>query len=191
MNCYINFERYSGARIAGTAFDLLIIGAGVAGLITARELSGQGLRLLIVESDNLEETAEHETGDAVEVQDDNRVFGGFAMARAGQFAQFDPIDFAQREWVPNSGWPLNMDPLTYYCTGAARRLDRGPLLSGNRIGMSAESSTMREYARSKREGEDILSKYTQHMHVDVYRIALVQRPSYLEQAIGWGAPNEL
>ncbi|MBB5503637.1 glycerol-3-phosphate dehydrogenase [Paraburkholderia sp. MM5384-R2] len=31
MTRYIDFEEYSGAKIDGTAFDLLIVGSGVAG----------------------------------------------------------------------------------------------------------------------------------------------------------------
>jgi hypothetical protein len=45
---------------------------------------------------------------------------------------------------------------------------------------------MREYARSKREGESVLSRYAQYIHIDVYRIDLAQRPGYLEQSLASG-----
>ncbi|MCC8393180.1 NAD-dependent epimerase/dehydratase family protein [Paraburkholderia sp. MMS20-SJTR3] len=133
MSCYIDFERYSGAGIVGTAFDLLIIGSGVAGLTLARELSGQGLRLLIVESGNWDETTHEKARDATELQDDIGASGDSATARADELAQFGPIDLAQRDWVPGSGWPLDMDTLAHYCARAVRRLDGGPLLASNRI----------------------------------------------------------
>ncbi|MBB5503639.1 GMC oxidoreductase [Paraburkholderia sp. MM5384-R2] len=54
-----------------------------------------------------------------------------------------------------------------------------------------EGRTMREYARSKRAGENVLSRYAQHMHVDVYRIALAQRSGYLEQSLAWGRAKRI
>ncbi|MGF6855352.1 GMC oxidoreductase [Paraburkholderia sp. CI3] len=167
MTRYIDFEEYSDAKIDGTAFDLLIVGSGVAGRTIDRELSGQDLRLLIVESGGLEETPGHEALNAVAVQDnigreelDYRpdgsrseqmnfrspnnhrydvrchVFGGFAMARAAEMAQFDAVDLSHREWVPHSGGPLGWDALTHYTARAGRRLDVGPLLTDHRFWMT-------------------------------------------------------
>ncbi|MGF6575144.1 choline dehydrogenase-like flavoprotein/nucleoside-diphosphate-sugar epimerase [Paraburkholderia sp. GAS333] len=67
MTLYVDLEKTRNANIDVAVFDILIVGAGAAGLTLARELSGQGLRLLIVESGSLEETQDHEALNAVEV----------------------------------------------------------------------------------------------------------------------------
>jgi choline dehydrogenase-like flavoprotein len=36
-----------------------------------------------------------------------RVFGGSSHAWLGKSTVFDDIDFAEREWVPYSGWPFD------------------------------------------------------------------------------------
>ncbi len=41
-----------------------------------------------------------------------RVLGGSTAAWAGKSAAFGAIDFAERHWVPNSGWPIDINDLT-------------------------------------------------------------------------------
>ncbi|ACC75302.1 GMC oxidoreductase [Paraburkholderia phymatum] len=178
MTRFIDFEDDGGGKIDGTAFELLIVGAGAAGLTIARELSGLGLRLLIVESGGLEETPNHEALNAVDVPDDIgrdelnrdrdashayqmrlwradnqrygvrcRVFGGSTVAWAGKVAPFDAADFAHREWVPHSGWPLRFDALAPYITLAAKRLDVGPLLTDHRFWTTDKARMPHEIGR--------------------------------------------
>ncbi len=45
---------------------------------------------------------------------------------------------------------------------------------------------MHGYARSKRIGEDILRRLAGEMRVDIYRIAVAQPDSWLEQTLQWG-----
>jgi nucleoside-diphosphate-sugar epimerase len=46
---------------------------------------------------------------------------------------------------------------------------------------------MREYARSKIIGEDMLSRCGETMHIDLYRIAVASGPEYLNECLGWSA----
>ena len=52
-----------------------------------------------------------------------RAIGGSTAAWAGKSAAFDQIDFANRDWVPNSGWPIGLDDLTDALDRAAASLN--------------------------------------------------------------------
>ena len=55
-----------------------------------------------------------------------RVLGGSTHAWAGKSAAFDAIDFAERPWVPHSGWPISRAMLDSYLGRAASVLNLGP-----------------------------------------------------------------
>ena len=55
-----------------------------------------------------------------------RVLGGSTHAWAGKSAAFDQIDFAERAWVPYSGWPFSREVLEPYLDRAASVLNLGP-----------------------------------------------------------------
>ena|SRR3984957_12521617 len=44
-----------------------------------------------------------------------RALGGSSHAWAGKSAAFDPIDFATRPWVPNTGWPIEYETPSALC----------------------------------------------------------------------------
>lgn len=52
-----------------------------------------------------------------------RALGGSTAAWAGKSAAFDEIDFAHRQWVPNSGWPISRDDLSEHLDRAAEALN--------------------------------------------------------------------
>ncbi len=136
--------------------DLVIIGGGPAGLTIARELSGSRIRVLVLESGQLEEDAKFAALNAVEsigepkggAQIDKRiafhganssslnesqafgvrcrVLGGSSHAWVGKSAAFGDIDFAARPWVPYSGWPFRRETLDPYLDRAAEALNLGP-----------------------------------------------------------------
>jgi choline dehydrogenase-like flavoprotein len=56
----------------------------------------------------------------------SRVLGGSAIAWAGKSALFDETDFAKRDWIPRSGWPISRESLTPYFDRAAEALNLGP-----------------------------------------------------------------
>jgi choline dehydrogenase-like flavoprotein len=137
--------------------DLLIIGGGPAGLTVAREFIGSPLRVLVVESGELEENPRFDALNSVEKAGEHwteaqkrkriefhganaglwshdsqsygvrcRALGGSTHAWAGKSAAFGEIDFRQRPWVPNSGWPFSLDHLSPYLDRAAEILNLGP-----------------------------------------------------------------
>jgi choline dehydrogenase-like flavoprotein len=123
-----------------TRADICIVGSGPAGLVLAEELSRVGRRILVLESGDLEPTAEADalseitSVGAPRVLDQalvrNRVFGGTSSTWSGRVATFDRMDFAERAWIPGSGWPITRSDLTPY--GArARAYLMAPLTDNN------------------------------------------------------------
>jgi choline dehydrogenase-like flavoprotein len=112
------------------AFDLCVVGAGPAGITIANELIGSGIRLCLVESGGFGDEPETQAlyqgenvGHSVTLDEGRyRVFGGSATgtttphrpAWGGRCAMLDPIDFETRQWVPKSGWPIDLETLRPY-----------------------------------------------------------------------------
>ncbi len=100
--------------------DVCIIGAGAAGITLARGLTGQGLRILLLESGGLDyspETAALGVGDNIgsayyPLEDSRlRFFGGTTNIWGGRCVPLDDIDFQARDWVAHSGWPIKASEL--------------------------------------------------------------------------------
>src|SRR5688500_16926350 len=102
--------------------DVCIVGAGPAGITLACELRTSGLRTILVESGGLEADdatqslagGEIVSSDCLPALDIARArrFGGTANLWDTRWdprhigfrgAPLDPIDFAERDWVPESG----------------------------------------------------------------------------------------
>lgn len=104
--------------------DLCIIGSGPAGSTIARELSGTGLRVTMLESGGFMRSLEADALNEVEnigrprVVDQwsvrNRIVGGSSHTWGGRCAPFDAIDLKERPWIPESGWPFEIGDLTPY-----------------------------------------------------------------------------
>jgi choline dehydrogenase-like flavoprotein len=115
--------------------DLCIIGAGAAGISMALALADTALDVLILESGGLK--PEQSTQDLYqgEVADERlhsppdryrqRRFGGTTTIWGGRCAPFDAIDFEARDYVPNSGWPIDRESLTPYYATANRLCEAG------------------------------------------------------------------
>ncbi len=109
--------------------DLCIVGAGAAGIAIALEFVGTRMAVLVVESGG-----ERPEADTQRLYDSElrglrcatvhdgraRVFGGTTTVWAGQSLPLDEIDFATREWVPHSGWPISLTQLQPYYRRAER-----------------------------------------------------------------------
>lgn len=103
--------------------DVAIIGSGAAGQTVARALAQAGLSTLVLESGGLDyerETAEFNQGRNVgqsyyELDHSRlRLFGGTTAIWGGRCAELTEIDFAPRQWVPWSGWPVDQQTLRPY-----------------------------------------------------------------------------
>ena len=100
-------------------WHLVIIGAGPVGLTIARELRGTSIRVLVVESGtkapdpDLEALDHFENVGAPRISNPAhlraRVLGGTSSIWSGRCAPFNAIDFEERPWVPNSGWPIDAE----------------------------------------------------------------------------------
>ncbi|MDZ7773783.1 MAG: GMC family oxidoreductase [Balneolaceae bacterium] len=106
-------------------YDLAVVGAGAAGITIARRLAGSGLRICLIESGDFEQEEETQSlygGEAEgNIPDEGylqtsrqRFFGGTTNHWTGWCRPLDPIDFAERDWVPGSGWPLDREDLEKY-----------------------------------------------------------------------------
>jgi choline dehydrogenase-like flavoprotein len=117
--------------------DVVVIGGGFAGLIVARELSGHGRRICLLESGDVTPRPEAQALAALDPDASGlapllegwRQVGGTphlwnthvgASRPAARFLPLDPIDFEERDWVPHSGWPLSRAELDPFYERARR-----------------------------------------------------------------------
>ncbi|SEB46771.1 GMC oxidoreductase [Terriglobus roseus] len=115
-----------GAFAPDELFDVCIVGAGAAGTVLALELSRAGRRVILMESGGptLEEPSQKLYDTDVIGQPHTgvhkgrfRAWGGTTIRWGGQILELEPIDFAHRDWVAHSGWPITKDDLfPFYAT---------------------------------------------------------------------------
>ena len=112
--------------------DIVIVGAGTAGILLAVSLTLKGKKVLIIESGNFIENEEkqklnsvEQTGKSVKnaVWGRKRVIGGTTISWGGQSLPFTPLDFEERDWVQNSGWPISFEELVPYYKSADQFMD--------------------------------------------------------------------
>ncbi|MBY0330169.1 MAG: GMC family oxidoreductase [Acetobacteraceae bacterium] len=116
--------------------DVCIAGAGAAGITLALALAGSGLHVLLLEGGGLDfedevqalyagENAglEYYPLDACRL----RYFGGTTNHWGGRSQPLSPWDFAERPWVPHSGWPAGLaEELDHYYPRAHEICGLGP-----------------------------------------------------------------
>lgn len=119
-------------------YDLIIIGAGAAGISIAKKLSKKPIQVLLIESGDFEfnrETQDLYKGEAEGNLPENddylhtsrlRFFGGSTNHWNGWCRPLDAIDFEKREWVANSGWPISKSDLEPYYRGAEKLVGIDP-----------------------------------------------------------------
>lgn len=116
-------------------YDVAIVGGGAAGLSLARELSGAGLSIIVLEAGGYKRTKASQEFYRGEVVDPKvhpwidsyrvRAIGGSSRIWGGRTIPFDPIDFVARDWVPGSGWPFGFDELEPYYRRAVPETEAG------------------------------------------------------------------
>ena len=162
---------------------LAIVGAGPIGLAIAHRCAKAGIDVLLLESGCEQQDAEHESlnevvADYIGDSDARTAFhgpqaplwnaqaqaygvrcrglGGSTQAWAGKSAPFDPIDFAQREWVENSGWPIAMEELASYIDEAGEILGLSPLGPEPSFSSAGLRSFHWQFARSRTQHTDVM-----------------------------------
>nr|WP_239028224.1 GMC family oxidoreductase [Pseudonocardia acidicola] len=114
--------------------DVCVIGSGPAGGSLAEELAGRGMNVVVLEGGGLRSSRLHSdtyrgvvgggAHDPLEVVRQKRV-GGTSAQWGGRCAPLDDIDFAERDWIPGSGWPITPEDLQPFYPRAQRHLDAG------------------------------------------------------------------
>lgn len=116
--------------------DICIVGAGAAGITLALELIPTGKKILLLEGGGLDSSEASQALYQMEVVSPRyqptdtsrlRLFGGTTNHWEGSVRTLDPIDFQQRPWVHDSGWPFSYDDLLPFYERAFPYVEAGPL----------------------------------------------------------------
>jgi choline dehydrogenase-like flavoprotein len=103
--------------------DICIVGGGAAGIALALQFAASDLQVCLLESGGLDAASATQAlaeGDSVGTLYSPletlqlRFFGGNTNAWGGWFRGLDDIDFRQRGWVDDSGWPFDARALAPY-----------------------------------------------------------------------------
>lgn len=130
--------------LPATDYDLVIVGAGPAGITLAHELRETGLRIALLESggEAYDDAAQDLNEGRMEGNDDEydlvtsrlRYLGGTSNHWGGHCTPLDPLDF-ERAWSGFTGWPFSratLDPFYErahaYCDLGAYRYDLADLV---------------------------------------------------------------
>ena len=96
----------------------VVIGSGAIGLYAASELVKRGRRVLVVESGGVHlGSFAPESYGSIGVPHDgikiarSRTLGGTTNLWGGQLVEFQPVDFAGRDWLPGSAWPVKYEEI--------------------------------------------------------------------------------
>ena len=109
--------------------DVCIVGAGAAGVTVALALAGDRARVVVLESGGVADEPDapaiyRVTPDADHAltvdRDRRRFFGGNTNHWFGVCRRLDDADFAPREWIPHSGWPIRGADLRPFYEDAER-----------------------------------------------------------------------
>jgi choline dehydrogenase-like flavoprotein len=115
--------------------DLCIVGTGPAGVSIARQFAQKNIKVLLLESGGPEEEPETQALYAIEsapprkINQDSirrRILGGSSYIWTGRCAPFHPLDFEERSWIPNTGWPITRAELEPWIARAGELLGTGP-----------------------------------------------------------------
>lgn len=119
-------------------YDACVAGAGPVGLALALEAAEAGLRVLLLEagsetSGRRDKTPAQQHTDTIvdldrhapELQTTRTGVGGASWMWGGRCVTYEPVDFEQRSFVPDSDWPIKIDAIVPWRSKAQQYLDCG------------------------------------------------------------------
>lgn len=116
---FVDFDRLPSETMPARP-EILVVGAGAAGIFLATRLAAAGRRVLLVESGHFSECDERQALNRIEetgkrqgnpIWNRKRMLGGTTTAWGGQSLPFTPIDFERRPWVGDAAWPVGFEEL--------------------------------------------------------------------------------
>ena len=164
----------SGSLVAA---DICIIGGGAAGITLARELSGSGQQICVLESGDF--TIDPETqllaAGRLEGQDywplhasRLRYFGGTTNHWGGECRHLNQIDFEKRSYLDGSGWPTTLTDMWPFYERAQPIAELGP--AHYEPGPWVEgSATPLDFGLESRLATEIIQKSPPTRFGEVYR----------------------
>jgi choline dehydrogenase-like flavoprotein len=158
--------------------DLAIIGGGPAGITLAMALADLPITIQLFESGGLEFESDtqklyagEKTGNVSYLELDGsrlRMLGGASNHWGGWTRPLDPSDFAKRDWLPFSGWPISHADLAQYFPRAQQLIEAGqPRFDGLRhedrfgppLTLGAGGVTTSWFQFSKTRGGDLPTSF--------------------------------
>lgn len=115
--------------------DVCIIGAGAAGVSIALDWMNSAYKVVLLESGGFEYDDKVQDLNAGKTTGQKyfplkasrlRSFGGTTGHWAGMCSPYDNVDFIKRDWVPDSGWPIERKEMDPFYARAHKILHLGP-----------------------------------------------------------------
>ncbi len=115
--------------------DLVIVGAGAAGIALALDLADTSMRVVVVEAGGPKYSStiqEFYRGESVKPAAHSpvdmyrrRVFGGSTTLWGGRCIPFDPMDFEHRPWMKYARWPIAYEEMADHFPRAMAIVEAG------------------------------------------------------------------
>ena len=156
------------ASFVGPRPDLVIVGAGAAGITLACELDGSGLTVWLLEAggdkqdgrltDTYAGVANAPHADPTQYR---RIgLGGTTSIWGGRCVPYDPIDFEPRAHIPGSGWPISHDEVAQHYPKALAYCDAGAYAFTAKASITGAPETVAGFDGGGVVQTDIIERYS-------------------------------
>jgi hypothetical protein len=166
-------------------YPLCVVGAGPVGLALALEAADAGLRVLLLDagsetSGRQDKPAARRRVDTIldpnrhapELQTTRIGVGGTSWMWGGRCVTYEPVDFEQRDYVPDSDWPIGFEDVVPWRSKAQEYLDcgAGPFASDELdwpgLG-DLHTSQLERWARQPKVGPRLGAAVAAHPNIDL------------------------
>ncbi len=183
--------------------DICIVGAGAAGITLALELNKSNKKVILLESGGFEyDESTQQLNKGINIGQKYfplkssrlRLFGGTTGLWSGFCAPLDSIDFEERSWISDSGWPFSKEDLSTFYERAQKVLELGPfnydpdywesLLGVPKLDLNASEVYTKVWQKSPptRMGEKYRNEIVNSENVELYTFANLTNIDLTENA---------